>query len=116
MYRSELTERIGVTLKRSNVPPVARAGITKVIMGEFKDILNEQIDSVIECCLLVLHENYGFGAKRCYELVQLMSEKVDTTYDSYGLDTLIKFQNELKNYGINYKTILDTRREQNGRS
>ena len=117
MYRSELTERIGTVLTRSGVSPIARASITQTVMQEFKDILNEQIDSVIECCLLVLHEQYGFGEKRCNEFMQHINEKVDTTYDSYGIDTLIKFQNDLARYGITYKTTLDFRREEkNGRS
>ena len=112
MYRSEISERIGTMLKRANVSPIARASITKAILGEFKDILNEQIDAVIECCLLVLCEHYGFGKKRCNEFMTHINERVDSAYDDYGLDTLIKFQMELKKHGIDYKTILDVKKEE----
>lgn len=112
MYRSEIAERIGARLKRLGVNPIARNSITTLVMEEFKDILNEQIDCVIEVALLTLHEDFGFGAERCDKVVKGMSSRVDTYYDSYGLDTLIKFQMQLKEAGINYSNILDQRKEQ----
>lgn len=115
MYRSELAERIGARLKRAGVPAMARTGITNLVMTEFKDILNEQIDAVVECALIVLHDEYGFGQKRCADVVKKMNDLVGETYDNYGLESLIKFQLMLHDREIEYHTILDDRKEkQNG--
>ena len=116
MYRSELVERIGLRLKRVGLNPVARNSITQLVMEEFKDIINEQIDSVIEVSLLTLHDDFGFGKSRVDNFINGISSRIDSYYDDYGLDTVIKFQQELKRRGIDYKTSLDTKKEKiNGR-
>jgi hypothetical protein len=111
MNRSEICERIGLTLKRCGVNPIARNSITKLVMEEFKDILNESLDSEMEATLLVLHDVFGFGKKRIEQFAGAMQEMLDNGYDTYGIDALIKFQMMLKERGINFRTTLDDRKE-----
>ena len=111
MNRNEIVERIGLRLKRAGVNPVVRNSITMMVMEEFKDILNEQLDAEMEGVLLTLHDEYGFGKKRLNEFMEKLQTRIDDYYDSYSTDTLIKFQIMLRERGIEYKTTLDQKKE-----
>lgn len=99
-------------MKRAGVSPVVRNSITQLVMVEFKDILNEQLDAELEGVLLVLHDEFGFGNKRINDFMEKLQTLIDDYYDAYNIDTLIKFQMMLKERGITYKTTLDSRKEQ----